>query len=212
MTKSEKLKVEKLPDETNKQGLARTALHPFSNGGITARAFRKGFMPDTDLSEEVAELIRQQKSLSDGDFTRADEMLVAHAHTLDAVFNRLLAQAARNMEAGYFEATQAYFSQALKAQNQCRNVWETISRMKNPPLRQTNIAHNQQINNMEKPQSKLMDGEEHERVDQTAQRKAIEVNSPLATLGTVHRTTNGAGQEKGGAELIQGSRKNTRKS
>jgi hypothetical protein len=209
MSSEEQMAIVMLPGETKSQTCARAVMDPSTAGVATAAKFRKGFAQDLDLSSQVHELKRQVKQLAEGDLTRADEMLLAQAHTLDAVFNNLLTRAWRNLEGGYFDAGQAYFTQAFKAQNQCRTVWEAISRIKHPPIRQTNIAHNQQINNMEKPQSKLMDGEGHERVDETAKRAAIPANSPLATLEAIHRTEDGAGEAPCCSKFIQGGGQNT---
>ena len=59
---------------------------------------------------------------------------------------------------------------ALKAQSQCRTTLDSLASIKNPAvnLRQTNIAHNQQVNNgseIEKPPSKLLEQSDGERLD-----------------------------------------------
>jgi hypothetical protein len=191
MSNEEQMNIEMLPGETKSQTCARAVIDPSTAGVATAAKFRKGFAQDVDLSSQVHEFKRQVKQLSEGDLTRADEMLLAQAHTLDAVFNNLLTRAWRNLEGGYFDAGQAYLAQAFKAQNQCRNVWEAISRIKNPPIRQTNIAHNQQINNMQKPQSKLMDEEKNERLESTTQGSASPIDTAVETMDTIYRAKDG---------------------
>ena len=82
--------------------------------------------------------------------TPADEMLVAQAATLDALFGQLARRSASNMEAGYLQASIGYMQLALRAQSQSRCTWETLSKIKNPLtfVRQANIANGpQQVNN-----------------------------------------------------------------
>jgi len=191
MSDEERMEIVMLLGETETQACARAIMHPFSTGAVTAAKFRKGFAQDIELGGQVDELKRQLKQISEGDMSRGDEMMVAQAHTLDAVFNSLMCKASINMEAGHFGASQAYLSQAFKAQNQCRNVWESISRIKNPPLRQTNIAHNQQINNIENPQSKVLNGESHERLESATQGSASSINPTVETVDTIYRAKDG---------------------
>jgi len=64
--------------------------------------------------------------------------------------------------------------------------------MKNPKthLNQTNIAHNQQINNA---QSKLLAKADGERLDFGATETPISANKELAAVETVHRAKNSSG-------------------
>ena len=78
-------------------------------------------------------------------------MLVAQAHTLDAVFHETLRRSSNHMTAGYLETAERYIKLGLKAQAQCRATLETLAKIKTPPTlfaQQANIAHGpQQVNN-----------------------------------------------------------------
>jgi hypothetical protein len=68
-----------------------------------------------------------------GDLDRPEALLVAQAHTLDALFNSLTRRAVLNMGQGdYLEAAEKYMKLALKAQSQCRTTVEAIGELKNP--------------------------------------------------------------------------------
>jgi hypothetical protein len=101
------------------------------------------------------ELSRQVGSVHRGDMRRAESMLLAQAHTLDALFSALTARALAN--AGqYMDAADTYMRLALRAQSQCRATLEALALLKNPPhptfVRQANIAHGpQQVNNGASP-------------------------------------------------------------
>ena len=75
-------------------------------------------------------------------------MLVAQAHTLDALFNSLTRRA---INSGYMNNLDRYLKLALRAQSQCRSTWEILMRLKNPPIAgyvgQANIAHGPQLVN-----------------------------------------------------------------
>ena len=90
----------------------------------------------------------QTKSVTSGNLKHVEVMLVAQAHTLDAIFNNL---ARRAINAEYMETLDRYLKLAFRAQSQCRATWETLSTVKNPPMvgyvKQANIAHgHQQVN------------------------------------------------------------------
>jgi hypothetical protein len=82
---------------------------------------------------------------------RPEALLVAQAHTLNALFNHLTRLAYRNWD--NFDATERLLRLALKAQTQSRATVETLGNIKNPPTfiaQQANIAHGpQQVNNGE---------------------------------------------------------------
>jgi hypothetical protein len=134
---------------------------------------------------------------------RAEQMLIAQAHTLDAIFGNLARRAALN--AGeYMGATDTYLRLALKAQSQCRATLETLAQIKNPPpvafVRQQNIGVNQQVNNgsamggcssrtgaTEKQQNNLLEAHHGERLDTRTQDAASRVSPPLEAVGEIDR-------------------------
>jgi len=107
---------------------------------------------ELDLNSLVTRLGEQVSAVQAGDLGRAEEMLVAHAHTLDMLFHLLVRRSVRNLDAGHAEAGDAYMRFALRTQSQCRATLETLAVVKNPPsvsfVRQANIANGpQQVNN-----------------------------------------------------------------
>jgi hypothetical protein len=86
--------------------------------------------------------------LQAGEMSRAEAMLFAQAHALQAMYVDL---ANRGIRSERMEHREANLRLALKAQNQCRMTLESLSNIKNPPVviaRQANISHGpQQVNN-----------------------------------------------------------------
>jgi hypothetical protein len=134
--------------------IARNVLRPSVRAAVTTQAFSKQF-GELDLNRLVEELAAQAKSVNDGNLQRPEAMLIAQAHTLEAVFHELLRRAALNM-GECLGAAETYTRLALKAQSQCRATLETLATIKNPTsvsiVRQANIAHGpQQVNNAPAP-------------------------------------------------------------
>ena len=77
-------------------------------------------------------------------------MLMAQAHTLDAIFNNLMRRASGHMGQNS-DAVERYMKFGLRAQSQCRATLETLAYIKNPPMviaRQANLTTApQQVNN-----------------------------------------------------------------
>ena len=131
--------------------LAKTALRPTVQAGITATKLLGPEFPEPNLQELVNALSGYVTMAADGDLARPEAMLVTQAHTLDLLFNKLTRQAAANI--GHYPDTVAiYLKLALRAQSQCRAVAETLHEMKHPRavafFQQANIANGpQQVNN-----------------------------------------------------------------
>lgn len=98
----------------------------------------------------MEELRHQSQQVLTGDLQRVETMLVAQAHTLDTIFNRLASQAGLYVGA-HVDVVDKYLRLALKAQSQSRTTLETLANIKNPPIvyaKQANISHgHQQVNN-----------------------------------------------------------------
>ena len=193
------------PDEDEAVALARTVLRPTVQAAVTLREYGKGFgSKDLDISGLIDALTAQTNASVDGDLGRAEAMLTAQAHTLDAIFNNLARRAALNM-GEYMQACDTYLKLALRAQSQCRATWEALATIKNPPIvgyvRQANIAHgHQQVNNApgtegnaprarenRKPQSKLLEEKDGERLDIRTTSPAGRADPAMATMGEVDR-------------------------
>jgi hypothetical protein len=135
-----------------------------------------------------------------GDLGGIDEMLVAQAHTLDAIFSSCVRQFAQ-IRFEHIESVE-YLRAGLKAQSQCRQTWETLAAIKNPApvafVRQANIANGpQQVNNgtpapsrareNETTQSKLSEGNNGLLPDSRASALAGAIDPPLETVGKIDR-------------------------
>lgn len=132
--------------------LAKVALRPSTKAAVAVQAFAKPALGELDLTALADELSVQISAVTKGELQRAEAMLIAQAHTLEALFYELVRRAGLNM-GEYLQAAETYMRLALKAQSQCRATLETLAAIKNPPasvafVRQANIAHGaQQINN-----------------------------------------------------------------
>ena len=213
--KSEALKVEARSGDTEAKAIARTMLRPTVNAAVAIQRFCKPAGKELDLNELITELSGQCAAVSRGDLTRSEAMLIAQAHTLDAIFANLAYRSAINI-GDYLNAADTYMRLALKAQSQCRATLETLAALKNPPTiiaRQANVTTGpQQVNNGVEPgnstpfegdaangtracareskneQNKLLEVTNGERLDTRTSSTAIGVDSQLATVGAVHGT------------------------
>ena len=177
--------------------LGRTVLRPTVQAAVTLMEYDKPY-GDLDLKGIIVALTEQIEASNDGDMKRAEAMLTAQAHTLDAIFNNL---ATRAINAEYLNNLDTYLKLALRAQSQSRATWETLSALKNPPVmgyvRQANIAHGpQQVNNgvpEDEPrvrgksisENELMEQKDGERLDTGTTGKAGKADPAMATLGEV---------------------------
>src|SRR5262249_13859921 len=133
-----------------------------------------------DIPALASALGEQSRKANDGDLSRVESMLMAQAHTLNALFTALTRRAVAQE---YLNQYETHMRLALKAQSQCRATLETLAAIKNPApvafVRQANIAHGpQQINNVsesaqdqssraresENPQNKLLEQQHGERL------------------------------------------------
>ncbi|MGH9905868.1 MAG: hypothetical protein ACRD8U_09850, partial [Pyrinomonadaceae bacterium] len=152
------------------------------------------------------------QAVNDGDLKRAEGMLIAQAHALQAIFTNLSWRAAK---AQYMSQFQPYIALALKAQSQCRTTLQTLGELKYPKetafIRQQNVAVNQQVNNgtssgtnastMNDPRARAREKfsdstnevleNHHERVELGTPDAASETDSKLATVGAVNRAKDG---------------------
>lgn len=192
------------PGEDEATAVARTVLHPTVQAAATLKEY--GEVSGTLHLEALVEaLSAQTKAATEGDLTRAEAMLTAQTHTLDAIFNNL---ARRAINAEYMVDLDRYLKLALRAQSQCRATWEALATIKNPPIvgyvRQANIAHgHQQVNNdraaqgdgprareNENLQSKLLEETDGERLDTGAAGAAGGADPAVVPVGEVERAEN----------------------
>lgn len=202
------LKVYVKPGDNEAAALAQSYLRPTVHAASLVRDYNKhSDESGPDINALVAELTVQTEVASGGDLRRAEAMLLAQAHSLDAIFGNLARRAAAN--AGkYMGAFETYLRLGLKAQSQCRATLETLAVIKNPPnvafVQQANIAHGpQQVNNgpapagdlsrageSENQQSKLLEAQHGERLDTGKTGTASAANPLLETVEAIHWTKN----------------------
>jgi hypothetical protein len=196
------LRVLQQPTETPADALAHTTLQPTVQAAATLMEYKS--FGEMSINTLVADLSKQCDLASQGDLARAEALLTAQAHTLDAIFNNLARRAAANM-GEYMNATETYLRLALKAQGQCRATLETLAIIKNPQpvafVRQANIAHGpQQVNNIpaqpgessraresENQQNKSLEAQSGERLEFGKADAARETDSSLEAVGAVQR-------------------------
>ena len=189
-------------DENPDDATARTLTRPEVQAAATIQKWEGG---NHEVNALARELTAQVVAVNGGDLLRAEGMLIAQAHTLDALFNNL-ARRAHGQE--YLRQYETYLRLALKAQSQCRATLETLAIVRNPPsvafVRQANIAHGpQQVNNgvsaeakashareTENLQNKLLEARHGERLDTGTAGAASGADPQLATVGKIYRPEN----------------------
>jgi hypothetical protein len=188
--------------------LARTVLRPSVQAALTTQRYSRRF-GDLDPTALDAELSAQISAINGGDMHRAEGMLVAQAHTLEAIFHELVKVASDNLGTNLGGA-ETCLRLGLKAQAQCRATLETLAALKNPPsvafVRQANIAHGpQQVNNgtqskpdasrardSENQPNKLLEKQREEWLDNRTVQATVGADSAMATVGARDRSEDGS--------------------
>jgi hypothetical protein len=194
------LRVEQQPTETSADAMAHASLRPTVQAALTLMDYNKAF-GEMSINTLVADLGKQCELASGGDLRRTEALLVAQAHSLDAIFHKLARKATHSE---YLNQLDVHLRLALKAQSQCRATLETLAEIKNPMsgayVRQANIAAgHQQVNNGATPpattraretenlQSKLLETQDGERLDPSTQSTTGGLNSSLETVAAINR-------------------------
>jgi hypothetical protein len=136
-------------NEINKVVSARALAQPEVQAGVIIQRYNADLL---DVNYLIDELKDQINDVRKGDLSRPEAMLVAQAHTLDALFGNLIRRSQNNSSAGYLDAAETYMRLALKAQGQAARTIEALAELKNPRsvafVQQANITTGpQQINN-----------------------------------------------------------------
>ena len=190
------VKINVFEDEDQDEAASRTLLSPEIQAAITIQTWD----PRQTVIALGTVLAQQIDEMHNGSMKRPEAMLLAQAHTLDALFNNL-ASLAKGQE--YIKNCERFLRLALKAQGQCRTTLEALAAIKNPPVifaKQANISNgHQQINNgVPDPQAKenknqpneLLTELPHETLDSGRKGEAISINSELEAVGKIHRSAN----------------------
>lgn len=204
-------------EESRTDVAARAALRPSALAAVTVQSFCKNVFGEGDVGALMRGIREQCEAVKNGDMTRVEDMLVAQAHSLDAIFASMAQRAALN--AGqHIGAADTYLRLAFKAQSQSRATLETLAAIKNPQqtafIRQQNIAHTQQVNNAsakcepasarvrarvgdsENPPNKLLAGNHRSEgithdaqkgLDARTTQSAVGTHPAMATVGAINR-------------------------
>ena len=155
------------------------------------------FEPDAKTLHQ--EINKQAEEIIKGDTSGIETTLVSQTKTLDALFNRMAAQASLSQN---LDRMRAYMDMALRAQNQCRKTLLALVAVKYPPqhqiVGQQNIALNQQVNNgvsrpmvqsqggeetlKIKPENELLEKQDGKRLDSKAPSATIKAYSPVEAV------------------------------
>lgn len=163
---------------------------------------------EVDIGALAAELTAQCQAVTrDGSLKRAEGMLIAQAHTLDALFNRLTRGA---LASDYLDQFEAKLRLALKAQSQCRATLEALAEIKQPRpvafVQQANIGEHVQVNNTvpaaparvaktETPPNELLEAQHHERLDTGTASQGRGADPQPQAVGAIHRPAHPRGQD-----------------
>jgi len=191
--------ITRLKDQNNDEALSKTLLKPEVTAALCLQTWEELHTVD---GLRVA-LTEQIDAVHNGSMTRPESMLLAQAHTLDALFNSLAHKAHGQTHMPHYDS---FLRLAFKAQSQCRSTLETLAAIKNPPAvyaRQANINNgHQQINNgFSAPRTQenknipneLLEHTHGERLDGREKSEAIPVNTELEAVGEGCRSDNSRG-------------------
>ncbi len=169
--------------EISKVVSARALVQPEVQAGVTIQRYNADLL---DVNYLIDELKDQINYVRNGDLSRPEAMLVAQAHTLDALFGNLIRRSQNNSSAGYLDAAETYMRLALKAQGQAVRTIEALAELKNPRavafVQQANITTGpQQINNGTAAPSRAGE-KENEQNKQAKHARKISANTGAQTL------------------------------
>ena len=117
---------------------------------VTEAYLRPVYGKDTLNLHGIAHSLSSSAQALQGDtpLRQVEEMLLAQANALNAMFTSLAERATKQE---YMKNLEAFTRLALKAQSQCRATLETLAEIKQPRhvviAQQANLAHQQQVNN-----------------------------------------------------------------
>ena len=184
------VEVQALEGESEMQTITRHAMQPTVQSALSVdRLGTANIGKQLDLGALIDELATQVNAVHKGNLDRSEAMLVAQAHTLDAIFHATLRRAANNF-GHYPETAERYMKLALKAQAQCRSTLESAATLKSPKanyVAQQNIAHGpQQVNNH-------LEQQDGERVDDGQAQTPGRNDSEMEAVGVVNRAEDARG-------------------
>lgn len=210
-SKEKTIQVQQLKGEDKDTAAARAFMNPAVGAAITIRQQPSEASKFLSLTPLMQELDKQCKAVQGGSLARGEAMLMAQAHTLDALFNHLAILGAKNLT-GNIGHGETLYRLAFKAQSQCRSSIEALAEIKNPRsvafVKQANIAGgHQQVNNggegyprageNEIKPNKLLEAQHGERLDTRAAGAASGANPQLEAVGAINGAANKQGKGQG---------------
>ena len=192
--------------------IARTMTRPEINAAGVIDKWHRDVHDVNDLSDELA---AQVAAVNAGNLGRAEAVLIAQAHTLDAIFGDLMRRASEQIPMDKWET---YMRIGLKAQNQTRMTLSTLCELKHPRsvafVRQANISQGpQQVNNgtqdvaragqPEFPQNQLLESTHGQRLDFGAASQAGGTHSIVEAMGKGDGATDAGGKGSDAAQCLE---------
>lgn len=189
--------------KTEADVLGEMVVDPSINAASTIQAYQGAFL-GTDLSmmSTIGEIRGITERIKGGDLSDLEGMLVSQALSLQTMFTSLSRRAQEQSQQRHFEGC---LGLALKAQAQSRSTIQALIELKFPRqvafVKQTNIANgHQQVNNgvpapaqeIETPQSKILEPSNGEWMDTRAPCAAGRIDPHVETVGQGHRAENPA--------------------
>lgn len=141
-TKPKPVEVQAHTGESEQQTMSRVMVEPYWRHGLVAKGIidkSLGKLPGEPQFHDYGQALKDKAELvSNGNLKLASDMLVAQAHSLDAIFAEFARRAALNMS-DYLGATETYGRIALKAQANCRATLEALMKLHQP--REQTVKH-----------------------------------------------------------------------
>lgn len=194
--------VEQQENESRDKSFARLAGSATFRAAITERQVIGTMMGGTELGLfDVNSALTERflKVTKDGDMTTPEAMLLAQAHTCEAIFHEF---ARRSLRSDTMPRLEAYMRMALKAQQQSASTLRVLGELKSPRavalVKQQNVGHNVQVNNGTAPPARaheesgnqsneLLEHQHGKWLDTGAAREAGRGNQTLEAVEAVNR-------------------------
>ncbi len=133
------------PAQSESQTRARTLTSAEFAATRVFETYVRSSVSSTDILNSIRE---HTTAVQDGNMSSAETMLMSQAIALEGMFSELATRAGQKSN---LQDIQVLTQLALKAQSNARATLQTLAELKNPRqvafVRQTNVAHNQQVNN-----------------------------------------------------------------
>jgi Tfp pilus assembly protein PilE len=178
--------------KSDSEVMAETIHKPELLNALVLNAYSKNIQGEHfNLMKAIGVLEKTNNQIQDSDLSRAEQMLMSQAASLEQIFTNLAIRASMQTDLAWFKTLTTL---ALKAQNQSRCTLQALAGIKNPStttfIKQANLANgHQQINNNDSAGKKtvqtnelLEDGYGITQMDTTAAIKTKPSDTELATL------------------------------